>query len=166
MTLTQGHGIDKQKIACLQNKVTTTPITTIHGRYIHLVLLITWLDFGDFLLEIYLAIFLKISDVIFQGQTLYWSYPRNGWSDWCETKKRCISWILCELYDLDHDLFHCLDVGFFKVKFQNSCISDIVVWLIWNEKKANKLDTGMTVWSCPLTITMILTLTFQCQSLW
>ena len=29
---------------------------------------------------------LKISDVIFQGQTFYWTYLRNGWSDWCETQ--------------------------------------------------------------------------------
>ena len=37
---------------------------------------------------------LKISDVFFQGQTLFWPYLRNGWSDWCKTKRKCISWIL------------------------------------------------------------------------
>ena len=26
---------------------------------------------------------LKNSDVFFQGQTLFWPYLRNGWSDWC-----------------------------------------------------------------------------------
>ena len=49
---------------------------------------ITWLDFKEIPLEIFLDKFsLKISDVIFQGQTLYWTYFRNRWSDWCETKK-------------------------------------------------------------------------------
>ena len=44
---------------------------------------------------------LKISDVFFQGQTLFWPYLRNGWSDWCETKRKCIGWILGTLCDLD-----------------------------------------------------------------
>ena len=35
------------------------------------------------------------------------------------------------------DLTHDLDLSFFKVKFQNSCISGIVIWLMWN-KKENK----------------------------
>ena len=55
MTLTQGHGcdIDKQKFACLQDKVRITqPITTKLGSYIPLVMFITWLDFGGILLEI------------------------------------------------------------------------------------------------------------------
>ena len=30
----------------------------------------------------------------------YWTYLRNGWSDWCETKRRCIGLILGELCDL------------------------------------------------------------------
>ena len=53
---------------------------------------------------------------------------------------------------LTFDLTYDIDIGFFKVKFQNSCISGIVIWLMWNEKKANQLDTGLTVWFCPLTI--------------
>ena len=62
MTLTQGHGcdIDKQKFACLHDKVRTThPITTQLGSYISLVMFITWLDFGEILLEkLFLANFL------------------------------------------------------------------------------------------------------------
>ena len=42
---------------------------------------------------------LKISDVFFQGQTLFWPYRRNGWSDWCETKMKCIGWILGTICD-------------------------------------------------------------------
>ena len=55
-------------------------------------------DFGGILLEtLFFAKFSsKILDVFFQGQTLYWTYLRNGWSDWCERKR-----ILGELCDLD-----------------------------------------------------------------
>ena len=70
-------------------------------------------------------IFFKNFGCVFQGQTLFWPYLRNGWSDWCETKWKCIGWILGIIYDLDlwpHDL----DLGCFKVKFWNSCISGIV----------------------------------------
>ena len=37
----------------------------------------------------------------FQGQTLFWPYLRNGWSNWCETKRKCIGWILGTICDLD-----------------------------------------------------------------
>ena len=54
MTLTQGHGcgIDYQKFACLRDKVRTThQITIKRGSFIVLVMVITWLDFGEILLE-------------------------------------------------------------------------------------------------------------------
>ena len=44
---------------------------------------------------------LNISDVFFQGQTLFWPYLRNGWSDWCETKTKCIGWILGTICNID-----------------------------------------------------------------
>ena len=50
----------------------------------------------------------------------YFGHIRNGQSDWCETKRKCIGWILGIICDLD------FDPGCFKVKFQNSCISGIV----------------------------------------
>ena len=72
VTLTQGHGcdIDQQKFACLQDKVRTIqPISTKLGRYISLVMVITWLDFGGILFEtLFFAEFSsKILDVFFQG---------------------------------------------------------------------------------------------------
>ena len=74
------------KFACLCDKMRTTHwITTKHGSFIALVMVITWLDF----------------DVFFQGQTLFWPYLRNGWSDWCETKRKWIGWILGTICDLD-----------------------------------------------------------------
>ena len=65
---------------------------------------------------------------------------------------------------LTFDLTHDIHLWFFKVKFQNSCIWGIVIWLMWNKKRANQLETGMTVWSCPLTTPMTLTLLFKGQS--
>ena len=69
--------------------------------------------------------------MFFQGQTLYWTYLRNGWSDWCKTKRRCIGWMLENYVTMTFDLTHDLDLWFFKVKFQNSL--KVKVWnsLIW-----------------------------------
>ena len=75
VTLTQGHscGIDKQKIAFLQDKMRTThTVTAKLGRYIPLAMLITWLDFGEILFELFFAKFSsKILGVFFLGQTPY-----------------------------------------------------------------------------------------------
>ena len=75
MTLTQNHGcgIDEEKCPCQGDKVRTTKlISTQLGSYIHIVMLITYeilvkLHWKRFLR----GIFPKISDVYFQGQTLY-----------------------------------------------------------------------------------------------
>ena len=85
-----------KKNACLYDKVRTThPITTKHGSFIALVMVITILDFAEVLLEtvILANVLFKNLDVFFQGQTLCWPYLRNGCSDWCEMKK--------EVYPLD-----------------------------------------------------------------
>ena len=64
--------------------------------------------------------------MFFQGQTLFWPYLRNAWSNWCETKRKCIGSILGMIYYLTFDLTHDLDLGCLKVKFRNSSISGIV----------------------------------------
>ena len=67
---------------------------TKRGSCIPIVMLITcWKPLCEFSL--------KISDVFFRGQTLFWPYLWNGWSDWCETKRKFISWILDIPCDLD-----------------------------------------------------------------
>ena len=73
----------------------------------------SWLIFCDFS---------QISDLYFQGQTLYWPHLRNGWFDWHEMKRKCVSCIMGEPCDLD--LWPHLRL--FKVKFRNSCITRIV----------------------------------------
>ena len=51
---------------------------------------------------------------------------------------------------LTFDLIH--DVWFLKVKFQNSCIWGIVIWLMWNKRKANQILGwlyGLALWPHP-----------------
>ena len=139
----------------LQDKVRTTQlITTNLGNDIPLVMLITWLDFRGILLEtFFFAKFsLNISDVFFQGQTLYWTYLRNGWSDGVKRKGGALVGYWVNYETLTFDLTHDLDLWFFKVKLQNSYISRMVIWLMWNKKKTNQLDTGLTVWSSGLAL--------------
>ena len=80
-------------------------------------------------------------------------------------KGMSMSWILSELYDFDLDLIRDLDLGFFKVKFQSSCISGIVGLIDVKQKNVNQSDTGLTTRPCPWTTPMTLTLKFQGQSL-
>ena len=60
-------------------------------------------------------------------------------------------WVNCvtSTFDLTHDI----ELWFFKVNFQNSCISEIAIWLMWNKKKANKLLGcrlyGLALWPHP-----------------
>ena len=154
-TLTRGDGcgIDKQKCACLQDKVRTTQsITTKLGSYIPLVMLITWLDFGGILLEPFsLPIFKKKIRMCFFKVKHSIGYISGMVGPIDVRRKGGASvgfWVNCviSIFDLTHDL----ELWFAKVKFHNSCISGIYMWLMRNKKKANVLDTGLTVWSCPL----------------
>ena len=88
----------------------------------------TWFDFGAVLMKtvIFGKFSFKISDVFFQGQTLFWTYLRNGWSDWFETKRKCIGLILGIICGIDLWPHSWHWPWIFKVKCRNSCISGIV----------------------------------------
>ena len=91
-----------------------------HGYY----LILHW---GSSLGNIYFGKFsLKIWDVFFQGQTLFWPYLRNGWSDRCETKRKCIGWILDTICDLDLWPNSWPWPWMFQGQIQNSSFSGIV----------------------------------------
>ena len=156
-TLTQGHScdIDKQKFACLQNKVKTTqPITTTLSSYIILVMVITNFVrnpyFGKFSSKFRMCFF-KVNHSI--GRISVMVDPIDAKQIGGASVGYWVNYVT-----LTFDLTHDLDVWFFKVKFPNSCIWGIVIWLMWNKNKANQLDTVLTVWSCPLTTPMTLTL--------
>ena len=69
-----------RKIACLPNKAGTPhPITTQLYSVSALVMVNTWVNIGEGLLEI--VILANVIMCFCQGQTLFWPYPRNGWSD-------------------------------------------------------------------------------------
>ena len=87
----------------------------------------------------------KISDVFFQGQALYWTYLRNGSSDWCETKRRSIGWILGELCDLDLWPDSWPWPCSFKVKVWNDLTWGMGGWLTWNERDVSRSFMTMTV---------------------
>ena len=40
----------------------------------------------NFVLIIWICVFFKVKQL--------WTYISNGWSDWCEIKRRCMGWIL------------------------------------------------------------------------
>ena len=101
-----------------------------HSRYIFLVMRSTWLDFWEILFatSVVLANFyflFSISDVPIKVKH-YWPYLRNGWSDWRETKRKCIGWILVDYVTLTFAVTLHLDLGFFRVKFPNACISGLI----------------------------------------
>ena len=77
---------------------------------------------------------LKFSDVFFQGQTPFWLYLRNGWSDWYETKRKCIGWILGTICDLDlwspSWPWPCS-----RSIFEIALSQELFVWLMWNENE-------------------------------
>ena len=62
--------------------------------------------------------------MFFQGQTLYWTYLNNGWSDWPDPWP----WPCC-----------------FKVKVWNSLIWGMGGWLTWNERDVSRSFMTMTV---------------------
>ena len=158
VTLTQGHGcdIDKQKFACLQDKVRTTQqITTKLCSYIPLVMVITWLNFGGILLEtLFLQNFLRsLMDISQEWLVrLMWNKKEVHWLD---TGWTMWPWPLTSPMTLTFDFSR----SNFKIAVSEELLSD------WCEtkRKANQLDTGLTVWSCPLSTRM--TLTFKGQSL-
>ena len=118
---------------------TTDPITTKHGSFIAMVMVITWFDFGQVLLEIVvLKNFLqKFRMWFFKVKTLFWAYLRNGWSDVKWKGRASVEWWVWYV-TLTFDLTHDLDLGCFKVKFWNSCISGIID-LIDVKRKGTKL---------------------------
>ena len=131
---------------------TTQPITTKLGSYISLVMVITWLDFGGILFEnLFFANFLRKYRMCFfkVKHSIGHISGMVGPID-VKRKRGALVGYWVNYVTLTFDLTHDLDLWFLNVKFQNSCIWGIAIWLMWNKKKANQLDTGLTVWSCPL----------------
>ena len=106
-----------EKFACLRDKVRTThPITTKHGSFIALVLVITWLDFGEVLLEtVILAILFYKFWMCFFKVKHYFGHI-SGMVGPIDVKRKGSAlvgyWVQC--VTLPFDLTHDLDLGCFK----------------------------------------------------
>ena len=148
---------------------TTHRITAKHGSIIALVMVITWLDFGEGLLEtVILANFLLKIRVCFFKVKHYFGHI-SGMVGLIEVKRKGNAsvgyWVQCVTFTFD--LTHDLDLGCSRSNFEIALSQELLVWLMWNENEVSYYDTGLIVWPCPLTTPMTLTLElkFQGQSL-
>ena len=118
---------------CPLTRLTTTALSS----YIPLVMLVTWLDFDELLLIIGSAggIFFQYFGCIFQGQSLYWAYLRNSWSNRRETKRKCISWILSKQVTWHLTSHLALTLEFSRSTFEISYLRNR--WSDWCEGKRN-----------------------------
>ena len=58
------------------------------------------------------------------------------------------------------DLFHDLDLQFSRSNMEFALSQPKVVWLPWNEKQTNRLNSMPQMW--PMGLTLTLTMTFEC----
>ena len=133
--------------ACLQ------PITTKRGSYIPLVMLITWLDFGG----IFAKFSLKISDVFFKVKRFIGHV--SGTVGLNDVKQKGGTWVGNWVNYVTSTLTSPMTLTFdfsrsnFNIAVYKELLSD------WCETiRKNQLDTWLTVWACPLTTPMTLTL--------
>ena len=120
-------------------------------------MVITWLDFGAVLLKTdILANFLLKFRMCFFKVKHYFGHI-SGMVGPIVVKRNMWPWPLTSLVTLTLDLS--------RSNFEIAVSQELLVWLMWNEKEVSWYDTGPTVWHCPFTTPMTLTLEFQGQSL-
>ena len=114
--------ISKNLFVCANKVGTTHRITTKSGSFIALVMVITWLDFGEILLNFFSnfgCVFFKVKH--------YFGHI-SGMVGPIDVKRKGSAlvghWV--QYITLTYDLTHDLDLGCFMVKFWNSSISGIV----------------------------------------
>ena len=132
----------------------------------------TRLNFGKNSVWNYFNEFLrKISKAFFHNQIFYLPYLRNGWSSWCETKRKWVNWML-HMFTFDLDLWPWI----FKVKLylgNGTSRSNLeftisqpkMVRLPRNKNQPYWLNARPQMTSSGLTLAMTLTLNFQGQIL-
>ena len=111
-------------------------ITTKRVSYIPLGMIITWLEYGGILVETrFLSNFLPQFLLCFFMVKHSIGYI-SGMVGPIDVKRKGGASVgyLVNYVTLTFYLTHDLDLWFFKVKFQNSCIWGIVFWLMWNIK--------------------------------
>ena len=121
---------------------------------------------GNFIFGKCFFFFFLILDVFIQGQTLYWPFFSGivGLIDMKWKGSASVGyWVnyVILIIDFTHD--H--DFGFFKVRFQNCCISGIVGLIDAKQKGSESIGYWADYMTCPLTAPMTITLKFQNHSL-
>ena len=107
------------------------------------------------------SVFINFGCVFSRSNTIL-AISQEWLSDWCETKRKCIGWILGTTCDLD--LFTplmTLTLYISRSNFEIIVSQELLVWLMWNEREASQWDTGLTVWLCPLITSITLTRSFK-----
>ena len=131
------------KICFLHDEVRTThPITTKRDRFMPIVMLITWLDFGEILLItfFFLQFILKNFGFFSGSNTLgHISGMVGGLIDLKQKGNVSVEyWVYYVTFTID--LTQDLDLVFFKVKFRNSCPYLISCWSDWCEMKRKQIN--------------------------
>ena len=145
-------------------KVMAVAITAKFGGYIPLIMLITWLNFGGILWGWFFFFFFLISNVFFKAKH-YLPYHRNGLSIEEKCKRGALIGYWLTMWPLPFSSSPMtFDLGFSRSNFE-IVSQELSVWLMWNKKVANQVDTRPTMWPCPLSTPIILALDFQGQSL-
>ena len=127
------------KCACLRDKVRTThKITTQqHGSFIVLVMVITWLDFGEVLLEILiLSNFLKKFRMCFFKVKHYFGHISEMIGPIDVKRKGSASvgyWVQYVTLTLTSLMTLTLDVS--RSNFEIALSQELLVWLMWNENE-------------------------------
>ena len=84
------------EFTCPHHKVRTAhPINPKLDTYISLTMFSTWFNFEVILSKTFFCEFLhKISNAFLLSRAFYLPYLRNGWSNWCETNRKWVNWVL------------------------------------------------------------------------
>ena len=144
---TQWHW-STEKLVCTIKSKRHLSITIKLGSSIHLVMLITWLNFGEILWELFvLTFFFKFHMYFFKGKhSIGYILGMVGSIDMKQKGSTLVGyWVNC--VTLTFDLTHELDLGFFMVKVWNRS-KELKGRLTWNERDVNR--TFMTIGLWPL----------------
>ena len=131
--------INKKLLVCkIMWKPLNQSLQDLVAIFLPLVMVITWLDFEGILSEtLFLANFLRKFRMCFfkAKHSLGHISGMVGPND-VKRKGGASLGYWVNYVTLTFDLIHDLDLWFFKVKFQNSCIWGIVIWLKQKENKS------------------------------
>ena len=130
----------------------------ILNQHIYIVKLIAWKKVWKHSIANLFGYVLKVKH--------HWSHLRNNRSDWRKTYRKCISWILGQLCDLElppHPWPWPWIVQVFNFIFETYISQELLICLMRDEKETYILDTRTSMWHCPMNIPMTSALNFEAK---